>query len=123
MPKTIEDIIPPSRRRAMENAGRMENTIPPTPPVQPMTDLSSEPPHNNLPPATPRVKIRTGRSFPYGTAIIALIVIALSAGVLYAFADAKVQPGRQRGLVQRSERQGSTAPPRHEQRFDRDKAL
>jgi hypothetical protein len=100
MPKTIEDIIPPSRRRAMamdENATTPQQAQP----MQPMTDLSSSPPSNNFPPAPPRVKIRTGRSFPYGTAIVALIVIALSAGVLYAFADAKVEitPTSQTGAV------------------------
>jgi hypothetical protein len=42
-----------------------------------------------------------GSGFPYGTAIIALIVVALSAGVLYAFADAKVivTPTTQTGSV------------------------
>ena len=111
MPKTIDDIIPPSRRRAMEMEGRREAPAP-SETIAPLTDLSSGPPPipnvpfmptSSFPPPTPpsRVKIRTGRGFPYGTAIIALIVIALSAGVLYAFTDAKVQitPTNQTGAV------------------------
>ncbi len=63
------------------------------------TDISHEP---SMPPNTPsRIKIRTGRSFPYGTALIALIVIAVCAGALYAFAGAKVEitPASQSGTV------------------------
>ena len=96
MPKTIDDIIPPSRRRAMG----MDN-VEPVPPPPPLTDLSSEPP-NQPPPMPPsHMRIRTGNRFPYGTAIIALVVIALCAGVLYAFAAAEVQitPTSQTGAV------------------------
>jgi hypothetical protein len=99
MPKTIEDIIPPSRRRAMG----IEDTTPvqPMAPIAPMTDFSSTPPPSSFPPPPSRVTIRTGRGFPYGTAIIALIVVALCAGVIYAFADAKVEikPTSQTGAV------------------------
>lgn len=70
-------------------------------PLEPLTDLSGNNQRPNFPPPPPRVKIRTGRGFPYGTAIVAVIVIALCAGVLYAFADAKVviTPTTQNGAV------------------------
>jgi hypothetical protein len=72
MPRTIDDIVPPSRRRSVDAP-----SVPDESPV-------------NYPPQ-PRVKIRVGKGFPYGTAIVAIIVIALSAGALYAFGGAKVQ--------------------------------
>ncbi len=69
--------------------------LPPEPPQAPQTFQSMPP---SLP---PRIKINTGRSFPYGTALIALVVIAASAGALYAFAGAKVEvtPATQTGMV------------------------
>ncbi len=70
MPRTIDDIVPPSRRRAQETPD----------------DGTS-----NFPPPPQRVNVREGRSFPYGTAFIALLIIAISAGALYAFGGAKVQ--------------------------------
>jgi hypothetical protein len=85
MPKTIEDIIPPSRRRQMtaESAPEQVPKIP--------TNTSSLPPVPPMPPTPPsRVRINTGRSFPYGTALTALIVIVICAGVLYAFSNARV---------------------------------
>ncbi len=55
-----------------------------------------------MPPAhPPRIKIKVGRSFPYGTALIVLVIIAVCAGVLYANAGAevKVVPTTQTGSV------------------------
>jgi hypothetical protein len=120
MPRTINDIIPPSRRRAMDSEQQHQSEPPsfpsaapePTPvatPISNTTPLESSPEHSfstpppahtaydipvaAMPPSsTPpgRVRIKVSRSFPYGTAIIALIVIAVCAGALYAFAGAKV---------------------------------
>ena len=105
MPKTIDDIIPPSRRRAMnadsQKSAEIEppaNFTPPsnTTPLQPLTPMS---PASPMPPS--RVKIRVGRSFPYGTALIVLVIVAVCAGALYAFAGAevKITPTSQTGSV------------------------
>lgn len=82
MPKTIDDIIPPSRRRQMttESAPSVPTTDYPTTTTPPMTP---EPPQ--------RIRIKNGPSFPYGTALIALVVITVCAGILYAFSNAKVE--------------------------------
>jgi hypothetical protein len=90
MPKTIDDIIPPSRRRMMESESMRNepNYQPPTPPQPPITNSTPLPPMPPVPPA--RVKIRVGKSFPYGTALIVLVIIAVCAGALYAFAGAQV---------------------------------
>ncbi len=62
--------------------------LPPEPPTPPQTPQTFQ----DMPPSLPpRIKISTGRSFPYGTALIALVVIAASAGALYAFSGAKVE--------------------------------
>ena len=107
MPKTIDDIIPPSRRRMMESEN-MRSEVPYTPPVTPTPPTPTPPPTNNstpLPPMNPmppsRIKIRVGSSFPYGTAIIVLVIIAVCAGALYAFAGAevKVTPASQTSAV------------------------
>jgi hypothetical protein len=85
MPKTIDDIIPPSRRR------RMDSIEPTFTAQKPSVPNNSTP----LPPMTPQppshIKIRVRKSFPYGTAIIVLVVIAVCAGALYAFAGAQVK--------------------------------
>ncbi len=85
MPKTIDDIIPPSRRRRMDS-------------IEPTFTTPEPPAPNNstpLPPMTPqppsRIKIRVGKSFPYGTAVIVLVIIVVCAGALYAFAGAQVK--------------------------------
>jgi hypothetical protein len=94
MPKSIEDIIPPSRRRMMDAAAATNPSN--TPHIQPLStpaplENSSQIP-SSVPPRTPtRMTIKTGRGFPYGTALIALLVIALSAGALYIFSGAKVE--------------------------------
>lgn len=86
MPKTITDIIPPSRRRAMEEeapsveAPRMDDmgsgSVPPTPP--PMRPLGDRP-------------SRGGKKFPVGYAIAAVVVILASVGLLAFFGGAKVE--------------------------------
>ena len=65
-------------------------------PLQPLTPMS---PISPIPPS--RVKIRTGRSFPYGTALIVLVIVAVCAGALYAFAGAevKITPTTETGQV------------------------
>ena len=95
----------------IENSRPFENTassfethnpLPPTQhplnttPLQPLTPMS---PTTPMPPS--RVKIRIGKSFPYGTALIVLVLIVVCAGALYAFAGAevKVTPMSQTGSV------------------------
>jgi hypothetical protein len=75
MPRTLTDIIPPSRRRQFEE----------TPQV------SSESFSQTPPPQEPRSQYKPRRRFPYGTAIFALIVVALVAAGLYAFSGAKIE--------------------------------
>jgi len=74
MNRTLNDIIPPSRRRTLEadSAGN-----PPQMPPRPLSDRPSRPP-------------RSGRGFPYGTALVALIVVAAAVAALYYFSGAKV---------------------------------
>ncbi len=69
MPKTLSDIIPPSRRRAMEAS------------VGPSQNDSYEPPRN--------MRSR-GKGFPWGYAVIALIVLLVCFGALMVFAGASV---------------------------------
>jgi hypothetical protein len=88
MPKSIEDIIPPSRRRMMEASNPTSVPVSSVPP--PNSTNFSDTTAPQVPPR-PRMQIKTGRSFPYGTALIALLVIALSAGALYVFSGAKVE--------------------------------
>lgn len=80
MPKDFNDIIPPSRRRTLSPEGGNTTLIQDTP-VTP-------PPSWNKP--TTSKSPRSGRRFPIGTAVIALVVIILSGVALYAFAGAKV---------------------------------
>lgn len=82
MQKNLNDIIPPSRRRMM---GASEDT--------PSYTSSRE--SVDLPPERPAyVPLRpTGkpkRAFPMGTAIVALIVVLVSIGALFAFSGAEV---------------------------------
>lgn len=85
MQKNLNDIIPPSRRRAMGEGtpdvpqytsmgGDMPPVVPP-PPIRPMYER----------PQKPR------RSFPMGTAIAALAVVLVSVGALFAFSGAEVK--------------------------------
>lgn len=89
MAKTITDIIPPSRRRQLEQAGEL--------PPQEVPAYAPPPP--SMPPPPPRPLSDTGpeytpggprRSFPWGIALIALIIVLASAGALYAFSGAEV---------------------------------
>src|SRR4051812_47433314 len=92
----LNDIIPPSRRRQMDMppaAPRqveppMDGPLPatPVPPAPPRTEPVAVPPMA----PTPRRAYRRSGGFPIGTALIALAVVAACAGVLYAFAGAKV---------------------------------
>lgn len=83
MPRTINDIIPPSRRRSMgdmipsEESGSRQ--VPPRPPLYP----------------------RPHRRFPWMTAGIALVVVVACVSVLYAFSGAKVDitPTQQTGSI------------------------
>ncbi|HWU24379.1 MAG TPA: hypothetical protein VN086_01330 [Candidatus Paceibacterota bacterium] len=92
MAKTITDIIPPSRRRQLENAGELppqepeplyQASNPPTPPAPPRP-LSDRGPEYS--PGGPRKT----RSFPWGIALIALVIVIGSGVALYAFAAAQV---------------------------------
>src|SRR4051812_48339959 len=89
MSKTITDIIPPSRRRQMEQeAGMGGEYVPPTstftappPPPRPVDDRPVRPGGDNR---------RLSSGFPWGIAIIALVIVVASVGALIAFANAKV---------------------------------
>lgn len=90
-PRTVNDIIPPSRRRkaaAAEAAEPMEPAAPPPPAMDdmpPMTPPPADPPVSMHAPYSPR------RKFPWGTGIVALVVILASVGALWAFSGAKVE--------------------------------
>lgn len=87
MAKTITDIIPPSRRRQMENEGLSPSpTSDPAPTYMPPSPPPPPRPVSDLPPLRPS----SPRRFPWGVAIVALLIVAGSAAALYAFADAKV---------------------------------
>lgn len=79
MNKNLNDIIPPSRRRALEGS---ETPTFDTTPVATRRD----PRTSYERPSSPR----SGRAFPFGTAIAALVVVGLSVGALFAFSGAKV---------------------------------
>lgn len=81
MPRTITDIVPPSRRRAMMQESGESTPPPATPPPAP--------PMQNREDGYRRPRRRGG--FPYGIALVALIVVALCVGALYAFAGARVE--------------------------------
>jgi hypothetical protein len=83
MQKNLNDIIPPSRRRAMEGGDVPSYTSSSQTSAQPTERPAYERP------VGPRAK-KPGRKFPIGTAIIALLVILLSAGALFAFSGAEV---------------------------------
>ncbi len=81
MSKTITDIIPPSRRRALEEESGAPASFEPEMPTrysQPPTPLKDGP--------IPTAK----KSFPYGTAIFALLLITGSVALLASFANAKI---------------------------------
>ena len=87
MAKTITDIIPPSRRRQMEGADAPATAPESAPSYMPPTPTPPPPPR----PLSDRPLYPRGRRpFPWGIAIIALLIIVASGAALYAFADAKV---------------------------------
>lgn len=80
MERNLNDIIPPSRRRAMEGGGA-DSFAP-----QAQAPRHESPRPEPRAPRTPRTRAR----FPLGTALVALVVVLLSAGALYAFSKATV---------------------------------
>ena len=90
MPKTINDIIPPSRRKAMgmdmpASEPRASAPIPPA-------SFDDNQNGDAVPPQIPRpVRGSYRPRFPYGLVIAGLIVIILAVVALYAFAGAKVE--------------------------------
>ncbi len=83
MPKTITDIIPPSRRKQMEEAGELPRR---PEPVAAGYQPPAAPPLRDHGPIRPRRQ----RSFPWGIALVALLIVVGSVAALYTFADAKV---------------------------------
>jgi len=78
MPRTITDIVPPSRRRPMGD---------------PMLPQQQQESSGNFPPPAPPpspIYIRPRRRFPWGTAIVAIVVVILAVGALAFFGSAKV---------------------------------
>lgn len=88
MPKTITDIIPPSRRRAMQVERPVDMTPPPPPPPI-LNDSDEEEPSEG--PRYPRPMRSQKRGFPWKYAVAALVVLVIALFVLNAFAGAKVQ--------------------------------
>ncbi|HEY4489120.1 MAG TPA: hypothetical protein VJA87_01420 [Candidatus Paceibacterota bacterium] len=87
MNKKITDIIPPSRRRAMELEDAASNPTPDY--VPPLAPLPPPPPR----PLSDRPMPMPGgrRRFPYGTALIVLLIVLLSVGAMYWFSGAEVK--------------------------------
>lgn len=80
MQKNLNDIIPPSRRRALgEEIPSYTSSAPVPPPIRPPQFER---------PAGPQ---RPRRSFPVKTAVAALIVVAASVGLLFAFSASEVK--------------------------------
>ncbi len=89
MPKTITDIIPPSRRRAMEETGAVPGYTPP--PAPPSYDMDVPPPPSApMPPGMPEMR-RSRGGFPWRIALVAVAVVVIAVGVIYAFSGASVE--------------------------------
>lgn len=86
MPKTLNDIIPPSKRRSMGDMSAHESSYAP-------------PPSYEAPPRERARRPRQNRKFPFGTALVALLVVAGSVGVLHFFSGATVQVTPQRNTA------------------------
>lgn len=89
MHRDLNDIIPPSRRRNLDlgqSAPQMDMRPSVPPSVPPREPLEAAPPM----PEPPKRRIRSSGGFPFGTALIALLVVIICGGVLYAFSGAKV---------------------------------
>jgi len=89
MPKTITDIIPPSRRKAMD---AMRPSTPPAPPPPPVDKEPEEPEEfSSKPPQYPRPMRSGGKRFPWKYAGAALGVVILAGIVLLALGGARVE--------------------------------
>lgn len=88
-PRTVNDIIPPSRRRKMVDAAAPEPVDPVAPPV--MDDMPPAMPPNEPPMTTHHSFEPSRRRFPWGTGAVALVVILASVGALWLFSGAKVE--------------------------------
>jgi hypothetical protein len=78
MNRTLNDIIPPSRRRTAEDG----IGVPPPAAPRPLSDRPGS--------DHPRT-LRSGKGFPYGTALVALLVVVGAIGALLYFSGAKVE--------------------------------
>lgn len=78
MERNLNDIIPPSRRRQMETGG-----------AEAYAPQAQAPRPESRRPSSPK-QPRTRTRFPFGTAVVALVVTLASAGALYAFSKATV---------------------------------
>lgn len=90
MPKTITDIIPPSRRRAMEEAASSASGHSPVSSYQSVPPPPTEPPHPYEPTHRNEFMDDKKSRFPWGLAVVALVVVVGAVGAMYAFSGAKV---------------------------------
>ena len=104
MPRDLNDIIPPSRRKAMGDMQPMpasEQKAPPSmsdiPYTRPAPVIEEEHSYEDMPEPfggspviTNKAPIRVPRHFPIGTALLALGIIAACGLVFYSFSGAKV---------------------------------
>lgn len=102
MPRDLNDIIPPSRRKNMGDMVPMQPTPPPAPriddipytrPAHVEEDLIHEDTFDTYDTGTlitKKTQIRVPRQFPVGTALLALGIIAACGLVFYSFSGAKV---------------------------------
>ncbi len=74
MARTLTDIIPPSKRRTLEDMPAHE-------------ELSTEEKMSYRVPTPPRPR----KSFPWGTAFIALLILAICVAALFIFSGTKIQ--------------------------------
>lgn len=89
MPKTITDIIPPSRRKAMDAMRPTSPTPSPPPPSEPEEESAGE--FESRPPKYPRPMRASRVGFPWKYAIAALVVVVLAGIMLHALGGAKIQ--------------------------------
>lgn len=91
MPKTINDIIPPSRRKAMQ--ADMPAPAASTPPPPPPPQNPIEPPQfdDDREPQYPRPMRTAKRGFPWMYVGAAVVVLIVAVGILHAFGGAKVE--------------------------------
>ena len=77
MPRTLNDIIPPSRRRMNPLSDPAQTPAPLSEPEAPF----NPPPHFSIP----------RRRFPWSALIVTVVIVAGAVGLLYAFSGAKVE--------------------------------